>query len=51
LELPAALRRGGLGSVLTTTFLAHEAEVRQLLAIPDEITPITLIPVAYIKGR
>lgn len=45
-----ALRSRGLGSVYTTLHLAHEAEARELLEIPDTVTQVALIPVAYTKG-
>jgi nitroreductase len=45
-----ALRSRGLGSCFTTLHLAHEAEARELLGIPDDITQAALIPVAYTKG-
>jgi nitroreductase len=45
-----ALRSRGLGSCFTTLHLAHEAEARELLGIPDDITQVALLPVAYTKG-
>ena len=45
-----ALRSRGLGSVYTTLHLAHEPEARELLGIPDTVTQVALIPVAYTKG-
>lgn len=45
-----ALRARGLGSVLTTLHLAHEAEAAELLGIPDEFMQVGLLPVAYTKG-
>lgn len=45
-----ALRARGLGTVLTTFHLAHEAEVGQVLGIPDTVTQAGLLPVAYTKG-
>jgi nitroreductase len=45
-----ALRSRGLGSVLTTLHLMHEAEVAELLGIPEEIMQVALLPVAYTKG-
>lgn len=45
-----ALRSRGLGSCLTTLHLAHEAEARDLLGIPDEVTQVALLPVAYTTG-
>jgi nitroreductase len=49
-SLQLALRSRGLGSCFTTLHLAHEAEARELLGIPDDITQVALLPVAYTKG-
>ena len=45
-----ALRSRGLGSTYTTLHLAHQAEAAKLLDIPDTVTQVALIPVAYTKG-
>jgi len=45
-----ALRSRGLGSAYTTLHLAHHAEAAQLLGIPETVTQVALIPVAYTKG-
>jgi len=45
-----ALRSRGLGSALTTMHLALEREAGVLLGIPDTVTQIGLIPVAYYTG-
>ena len=45
-----ALRSRGLGSVLTTLHLIHEAETAELLGIPDDVLQVALLPVAYTKG-
>jgi nitroreductase len=45
-----ALRSRGLGSAWTTLHLAKEAETAALLGIPDGITQVALIPVAYTTG-
>jgi len=45
-----ALRSRGLGSALTTMHLALEREAGELLGIPDTVTQIGLIPVAYYTG-
>lgn len=45
-----ALRSRGLGSCFTTLHLAHEAEARDLLAIPEDVTQVALLPVAYTTG-
>jgi nitroreductase len=45
-----ALRSRGLGSAYTTLHLFHHAEAAKLLDIPDTVTQVALIPVAYTKG-
>ena len=45
-----ALRSRGLGSCYTTLHLAHHAEAAKLLGIPETVTQVALIPVAYTKG-
>jgi nitroreductase len=45
-----ALRSRGLGSVWTTLHLVKEAEAAALLGIPDDVTQVGLIPVAYTLG-
>lgn len=45
-----ALRSRGLGSVLTTLHLLSEAEAAEILGIPDTVTQVALLPVAYTKG-
>jgi nitroreductase len=45
-----ALRSRGLGSVLTTLHLAFEREAGELLGIPDTVTQVALLPVAYTIG-
>jgi nitroreductase len=49
-NLQLALRSRGLGSAWTTLHLPHEAEVAGLLGIPDTVTQVALIPVAYYTG-
>ena len=46
-----ALRSRGLGSCFTTLHLAHEAEARDLLGIPEDVTQVALVPVAYTTGN
>jgi nitroreductase len=46
-----ALRSRGLGSALTTMHLALERQAGELLGIPDTVTQIGLIPVAYYTGE
>jgi nitroreductase len=45
-----ALRSRGLGSAWTTLHLAFEREAGELLGIPDTVTQVALIPVAYYTG-
>jgi len=45
-----ALRSRGLGSALTTLHLFREKEVAELLGIPDDVTQVALLPVAYTVG-
>ncbi len=45
-----ALRSRGLGSTLTTLHLYREAEAARLLGIPDGVTQVGLLPVAYTRG-
>jgi nitroreductase len=45
-----ALRSRGLGSVWTTLHLVKEKEAAQLLGIPDTVSQVALLPVAYTTG-
>ena len=45
-----ALRSRGLGSVWTTLHLFKEQEAAALLGIPDNVTQVALLPVAYTVG-
>jgi len=45
-----ALRARGLGTTWVTAALADTARVKQILAIPDHMTEIVMLPVAYTKG-
>ena len=45
-----ALRSRGLGSVFTTLHLHNEDEAAAVLGIPETVTQVALIPVAYTKG-
>ena len=45
-----ALRSRGLGSAWTTLHLEHEAEAAELLGIPDDVSQVALLPVAYYSG-
>lgn len=45
-----ALRSRGLGSCWTTLHLDSEAEVGELLGIPNTVTQVALLPVGYYTG-
>lgn len=45
-----ALRARGLGSTLTTLHLRYEREAAELLALPDDVLQVALLPVAYTVG-
>lgn len=45
-----ALRSRGLGSAFTTLHLQFEAEAAEVLGIPDTVTQVGLLPVAYSIG-
>jgi nitroreductase len=45
-----ALRSRGLGSAFTTLHLPREKEAAELLGIPDTVTQVALLPVAYTIG-
>ena len=45
-----ALRSRGLGSVWTTLHVSREQEAAELLGIPDDVTQVGLLPVAYTLG-
>jgi nitroreductase len=45
-----ALRSRGLGSTLTTLHLSREREAAALLGIPDDVSQVALLPVAYARG-
>jgi nitroreductase len=45
-----ALRSRGLGSAFTTLHLEYEREAGELLGIPDTVTQVALLPVAYTIG-
>jgi len=50
-SLMLALRSRGLASALTTLHLLFEKEVATLLGIPDDVTQVVLLPVAYAIGN
>lgn len=45
-----ALRARGVGTCLTTLHLFREPEAAELLGIPDTVTQVGLLPVAYYTG-
>ena len=45
-----ALRTRGYGTCITTLHLHHEAEVRELLGIPDSYVQGCLLPVARLRN-
>lgn len=49
-SLQLALRSRGLGSAFTTLHLVYEKEAAELLGLPNTVTQVALIPVAYYKG-
>ncbi len=49
-SLCVALRARGLGSAWTTAILAREDELVGLLRVPEGVTQIAMIPIAYTKG-
>ena len=46
-----ALRSRGLGSTFTTLHLWNESEAAHLLGIPETVTQVALLPVAYTLGN
>jgi len=46
-----AARALGLGTTLTTVHKLNEQEVRDVLAIPDDVSTFALIPVGYPTGK
>ena len=49
-SLMLALRARGLGTAWTTLHLVYEREAAAILDIPDDVTQVALIPVAYFRG-
>jgi nitroreductase len=50
-NLMLAARALGLGTCLTTLHRAHEADVRQLLGVPDGTETMCLIPLGWPRGK
>jgi nitroreductase len=46
-----AARALGLGTRLTTTHLSREAEIKEILGIPEQVETVCLIPLGYPRGR
>ncbi len=46
-----AARALGLGTTLTTLHRAHEADVKELLAIPENVQTLALIPLGWPTGK
>lgn len=46
-----AARSRGLGSCWTTFHLGYEREISELLGIPESVTQVALLPVAYYTGN
>lgn len=50
-NLLLAARGLGLGATLTTLHKIHDAEVKELLGIPDKVETVALIPIGYPEGK
>jgi nitroreductase len=50
-NLMLAARALGLGTTLTTLHLLHEAEVKELLGIPENVQTMAMIPLGWPRGR
>jgi nitroreductase len=50
-NLMLAARALGLGAALTTLHRTHEAEVKQILGIPDGVDTMALIPLGWPRGK
>ena len=50
-NLMLAARALGLGSTITTLHRLYEADVKKLLAIPEDMETMALIPVGHPRGR
>lgn len=50
-SLMLALRARGVGSAWTTLHLMYEQEAARLLGIPEHVTQVALLPVAYFRGQ
>jgi nitroreductase len=50
-NLMLAARALGIGTALTTLHRLHEADVKELLGIPDDVETMAMIPVGWPKGK
>ena len=50
-NLMLAARAIGLGTTLTTLHRLHEAEVKELLGIPENVETMAMIPVGWPRGK
>jgi nitroreductase len=50
-NLMLAARAKGLGSTMTTMHKAREQDIKDILAIPEDVATIALIPLGYPLGR
>jgi nitroreductase len=51
-QLILAARAYGIGTTLTSLYLGHEAEVRELLGLPPDAATMALLPLGYpARGR
>jgi nitroreductase len=50
-NLMLAARAKGIGSTMTTLHKAREQDIKNILAIPDNVDTIALIPLGYPEGR
>ncbi|XVV17343.1 nitroreductase family protein [Actinoplanes sp. CA-131856] len=46
-QLMLAARAYGIGSTLTTLYMGHEKDVRELLGLPEDALTMALIPLGY----
>lgn len=50
-NLMLAARARGLGATLTTLHKAREAEIKEILGIPADVTTVALVPLGHPQGR
>jgi nitroreductase len=49
-NLLLAARARGLGATLTTLHKAREAEIKEILGIPEDVTTVALVPLGHPEG-